>query len=163
MKKFIHISIIIILFSIGGYSIQNQKSQQKKQATTKMLHNWRLDTNGCLGYRNMETAIYIQDSNDLIKRLYNWRLDTNGCLGYRSMETAIYIRDSIDFTGKDTSYIYNLLGKPNELYKGSFYLEIIYTCGITCENNEVREGIGLCYLSFLLESDNYITVIIVCE
>ncbi|MGI6291796.1 MAG: hypothetical protein ACOXZH_05165 [Bacteroidales bacterium] len=163
MKKFIHISIIIILFSIGGYSIQNQKSQQKKQATTKMLHNWRLDTNGCLGYRNMETATYIQDSNDLIKRLYNWRLDTNGCLGYRNMETAIYIQDSIDFTGKDTSYIYNLLGKPNESYKGPVYFEIIYICNITCENNKVREDVDLWYLTFSIDSDNDIAVIIVCE
>jgi hypothetical protein len=131
MKKFIHISIIIILFSIGGYSIQNQKSQQKKQATTKMLHNWRLDTNGCLGYRNMETAIYIQDS--------------------------------IDFTGKDTSYIYNLLGKPNESYKGPVYFEIIYICNITCENNKVREDVDLWYLTFSIDSDNDIAVIIVCE
>ena len=130
MRKRISIFILIILF-IGGCSIQNQKSQQKDKTTTRIL--------------------------------YKWRLDTNGCRGYRSIHAAIYIRDSIDFIDKDTSYIYNLLGHPNQSYERGSFMKVTYTCNITCKNNKVNENIDRCYLNFLLDSNKVSLVMISCE
>jgi hypothetical protein len=64
MKSNLIITICILLFSLSGCTFSY--SQNKREQ--KILEDWKIDSLGCLGYRNKEKAYYLLDSLDLMNK-----------------------------------------------------------------------------------------------
>jgi len=66
--------IFTIIFILFGYLLSFAQTNNDD----KILEEWRLDTLGCLGYRNFEKAVYIMDSLDIINKNKEFVLEKLG-------------------------------------------------------------------------------------